>query len=271
MPTKQRTIDDAVRIVQDTRYPRGFSAQTAWLGIYQTLMWYEPVHVAGFKYLPHIIDADKLRPTDSRKASANPTAWQRRAQAFEQYLAEQWNCRPSDVENRVDQLLRMPSYLGLQRQNSLGIAFPGVVKFILERFGNPAVVYELEADARTIFPGISMPGRSVKPTIDILAKKGGMPVAIISTKWSVRHDRINDITNECPIYKAAAMRSRIRLAYYVVTNEFDPARLSKILDDDCIDRLVHVHKEAVTVAAGLDGRLSNMLDLADLVAITAHW
>lgn len=268
MPTKQQTITDAVSIVQGTNYPGGFSAQTAWLGIYRALLWYEPVNAAGITTLPHLIDADKLRP---RKAPATPNAWQRRALALEQYLAQQLSCPPNQVQQHVDQLLRLPAYQGLQRQNSLGIAFPGVVKFVLEQFGSPAITYQLEVDARTIFPGIAMPGRSTAPMMDILATKAGQPVAIISTKWSVRHDRINDITNECPIYKAAAMRSRTPFAYYVVTNEFDPARLSKMLGDDCIDNLVHIHKYAVITACRLNSRLGGMLDLSDLVAITSDW
>lgn len=35
------------------------------------------------------------------------------------------------------------------------------------------------------------------------------------------------VTNECPIYKAAALRSRTQLDFYVVTNEYDPARLRR--------------------------------------------
>ncbi len=271
MPTKQQTITDAVDIIQNAQYPQGFSAQTAWLGIYKALLWYQPVNVAGFTSLPHIIDADKLRPPASRRGLTKPNAWQRRAEAFEQYLAQALTIQPAQVQGYVDQLLKLPGYQGLQRQNSLGIAFPGVVKFVLERFGNPAIAYRLEVDATTVFPGITMPGRSVRPMIDILGSKGGNPVAIISTKWSVRHDRINDITNECPIYKAAAMRSRTPLGYYVVTNEFDPARLSKILGDTCIDGLAHVHKQAVITACNLDGRLGGMLDLSDFVAITQNW
>jgi hypothetical protein len=126
----------------------------------------------------------------------------------------------------------------------------------------------MEVNAASVFPGITMPGRSTSPSIDILIEKGGVPRAIVSAKWSLRHDRINDITNECPIYKAASMRSRKPLEFYVVSNEFDPARLSKVLDDDCIDGLAHVHKPLVTVVCGLNGRLDTMLDLSDLIEAT---
>ena len=77
-----------------------------------------------------------------------------------------------------------------------------------------------------------------------------------------------NLTNECPVYNAAAHRlSRIKLSYYVVTNEFDPARLTELLQDTCFDAVVHIHKPAVTEVCGLDGRLSNLKDLTDFIKI----
>ena len=88
--------------------------------------------------------------------------------------------------------------------------------------------------------------------------------------------RLADISNECPVYKAAYSRiyrqtRRSDLQYYVVTNEFDPARLNKILDDACVDGVVHIHKRAVVDVCGLDGRLTDMLDLSELIQHTNSW
>ena len=116
-----------------------------------------------------------------------------------------------------------------------------------------------------------MTGRSTTPSIDILALKDGLPRAVISSKWGVRHDRINEITNECPVYKAAALRMRTVLSFFVVTNEFDPSRLAKILADPCIDAVVHVHKVGVTDVCDQNGRLSRLFDLGDLVKLTGLW
>jgi len=103
-----------------------------------------------------------------------------------------------------------------------------------------------------------------------------IPRVIISAKWSVRHDRLNDITNECPVYKAAYARiyrqaRRDRLLYYVVTNEYDPSRLNKMLDDTCVDGVVHVHKAAVMEVCNLEGRLTRLIDLADFINATSSW
>jgi len=77
-------------------------------------------------------------------------------------------------------------------------------------------------------------------------------------------------------FKAAYQRiyrqtRRAKLLYYVVTNEFDPSRLNKVLDDTCVDGVVHVHKAAVTEVCKLNGRLTQLIDLADFIKSTASW
>jgi len=278
MPNREQTTADAIQIFERADYPSGLTTRTAWLGIYQTLLWYEPVNWVGFNDLPHIIDADKLRPASppKKRTWTSPKAWQKRAQALSAYLAIQLNCPVHRLPLKTDLLMKQPNYEGMQRQNTLGIAFVGLVKHILEKFGSSAVSYETEVKAATIFPGITVPGRSGTPRIDLLAKRRNIPRAIVSSKWSVRHDRLNDITNECPVYKAAYERiyrqgRRDHLLYYVLTNEYDPSRLTKMLDDSCVDSVVHVHKAAVVEVCDLDGRLAELMDLADFINATSSW
>ena len=275
MPTREQTIADVIRILQGAEYPSGLEAGTIWLGIYQALLWYEPVNWSRFNELPHIIDADKLRPA-GKHTWTSPKAWQKRAEALGEYLAQQLKCPVSSVSTKLDLLMKQPDYEGMQRQNSLGIAFAGAVKYALEQFGSPKLSYETEVEATTLFPGISVPGRSSTPRIDALARVDDIPRAIISAKWSMRHDRLSDITNECPVYKAAYERiyrqtRRDGLLYYVLTNEYDPSRLSKMLDDTCVDGVVHVHKAAVVDICKLNGRLTELVDLADFLAFTQSW
>jgi hypothetical protein len=278
MPTREQTILDAVQIFENAEHPSGLSMATAWLGIYQTLLWYEPVNWAGFSDLPHIIDSDKLRPSSPAKKRqwGGPQPWQIRAQAVSEYLARRLGCSVGELPHKTNLLMKHPAYEGMQRQNSLGIAFAGMVKHMLEKFGSAAISYETEVEATAIFPGIAFPGRSVTPRIDLLARRNNLPRAIISAKWSVRHDRLSDITNECPVYKAAYERiyrqaRRDHLLFYVITNEYDPAHLDKMMDDTCVDGVVHVHKSAVVDVCGLDGRLTRLIDLADFVRATSSW
>lgn len=278
MPSRDQTIADAIKIFENADYPSGLSPSTAWLGIYQTLLWYEPVNWLGFNKLPHIIEADSLRPASpaKRRTWKKPKIWQRRAQALSEYMAQQLRCPIDSVQGKTDLLMKHPDYEGMQRQNTLGMASAGLVKHVLEKFGSGAISYETEVEASTIFPGIAFPGRSRTPRIDLLAKQSNIPRAIISTKWSLRHDRMNDITNECPVYKAAYERiyrqtRHDHLLYYVLTNEYAPARLTKMLNDTCVDGVVHVHKAAVVEVCKLDGRLTRLMDLADFIMTTSSW
>ncbi len=225
MPTREQTIADAIQIFEAAKYPAGLNIATAWLGIYQTLLWYEPVNWLGISDLPHIIEADKLRPSLPTKQIAwtTPSAWQRRAQAVATYLSQELEIPINDLSDQINLLMKHPNYKGMQRQNTLGIAFAGLVRHVLEKFGSTTISYQAEVAAGRIFPGITVPGRSGTPRIDVLALRSDMPRAIISSKWSLRHDRLNDITNECPVYKAAYERiyrqaRRERLQYYVITN-----------------------------------------------------
>jgi hypothetical protein len=171
----------------------------------------------------------------------------------------------------VDRLMKLPAYAGLQRQNIVGSAFAGLVKHTLESFGSQGVTYELEVAGDRAFPGVRLPTRTGEPFIDILVRKQGRNRGIISTKWSIRHDRINDLTSECRAYRSAALFTDTEIFYYVATNEYDPARVEKPLADKCIDGVVHVHKPLVTAASGLNGRLDRLLDLAELVEQSNQW
>jgi hypothetical protein len=278
MPTRQQTIADAVRLFDQAEYPSGLSRFNAWLGIYQTLLWYEKIDWIGYDFLPHIIDADKLRPSTSAKKKTwiKPTQWQLRANAVSTYLAGVLGCALTELPLKFNRLMRLPEYEEMQPHNSRGIAFAGLVRHVLQKFGQPNLQYGVEVDAGEIFPGISVPGRSGTPRIDLLVRRDELPQAIISTKWSVRHDRLNDITNECPVYKAAYARiyrqaGRREIPYYVVTNEFDSSRLTKMLEDTCVEGVVHVHKHAVIDVCGLNGRLTQLIDLADFIELSHTW
>ena len=279
MPSRSQTVADAIQLFENAIYPSGRTSASAWLGIYQALLWYETVNWAGFSSLPHIIDADKLRPSPAsrRRVTGKPIAWQNRASKVEQYLAQQLSIQQGDVSRNLDQLMQLPDYHGLQRQNPLGTAFAGLVVHVLNTFGSHRLQYATEEAPAQAFPGITFPGRSRASRSDILATVDSVPRAVVSAKWSIRHDRLNDITNECPVYKAAYQRiyrgqqSHEGLLYFVVTNEFDPARLTKALDDSCVDGVVHVHKAAVVEVCKLDGRLDRLLDLSDLVQMTYSW
>ena len=143
MPTRIETLTAVTRIFDSSTFIGGRpTGASAWSGIYQALLWYEPIAtIPGRTALPHIIDANRL--TQPLSAKGELRIWQARAVAVEEYLARQWGVEPAGVSDMVDKLMKLPTYAGLQRQNILGSAFAGLVKHSLELFGSQAVTYEL--------------------------------------------------------------------------------------------------------------------------------
>lgn len=246
---------EVVRLFREAYYPNSKvpTKTTAWMGIYEVLLTYE-------YGVPQVFDKDSLESGASRE----------RAKAFEQYLAAKLRVPVAEVVGLVGQIMQHKFWKGKQINNVRGHGFRTLVAYLLRQSGSACNFIE-EAPSKNWFPGIHLPGASKDPRVDILVTCGDQPRAIISCKWTVRHDRISDITNECPVYKAAAGRLRLKpFEHYVVTNESNPARLAKMLDDDCLDGVVHVHTE-VLAAMGINGRTKAVIDLADFITMVAGW
>jgi hypothetical protein len=248
-------------------YPSGgLTTDEAWLGIYQVLLWYE-------HGLPHIIDANELQ---------NSQKWRDRAVLAEQYIASELNVAPASLASLVDRMMMLPRWAGKQRNNPLGNGFRTLLHVVLEQFGNTHLTYEQEAKAAAWFPGIRLPGRSNQPSIDILALAGGRsapePKAVISCKWSNRHDRSSDPTNECPQYKSASIRmgrSATHLKYIVATAEMYDRRVEKLTAQECVDYVAHLHLPLFIAvnggAAPTFAGHTKLIDITDLIRLTHQW
>ncbi|MFQ5799786.1 MAG: hypothetical protein ACE5H0_13990 [Bacteroidota bacterium] len=218
--------------------PRDF-----WKGIYSLLLWYE-------HQVPHIIDSNDLRKP----------LWKQKAKQVERALAEAFGCQPSRVGRQVDQLLRHPLLRSQQRQNPLGTGFSASLIYYLRLTSNPMFEFIPEAVVgKQIFLKVSRPPRQ---RVDIAVKRSGREFAIISSKWSIRHDRLKDWLDECDFYKTQAALPY----YFVVTNEYGPARIKKVLDNACKNGLFHVNRDLVLEIHGGNGRLEGLEDLTGLFA-----
>lgn len=252
----QLARQEATRLVSQFLAAHGNDPALAWLAVYQTMLWYDRI---GRTNLPHIIEVNDLKKP----------SWAGRAKAVDAYIARALRISGGSALQRMDNLMSLPAFTGKQRQNPLGEGFVGAIVAVLSTLGAKSISYRPEVRSTDFFPGIRIPGRSSVSRIDVAAVKEDKLVAIISTKWSIRHDRLSDITNECPVYKEAAYRHwRTRPLYYFVTNEFSPSRLRRITGDDCVDGVVHVHAKLVTEVCGLSAQL---LDLQDLIRLTHQW
>lgn len=264
MPSRDETQSIAIDIAEKALAAYGSSVDNTWLAVYETLLWYEPV--GGDRSLPHIIDANYLRTT------GKDSKWVDRAHRVNEYLAKEMGIRLEDVPNRVDKLMKHEKFAGLQRQNSLGIAFVGIINHFIEKFGDHTLANEMEVKAALLFPNQPLYGRTSNPRIDLVSKRGDTLRSISSFKWSIRHDRLNDITGECETYKKACSQLNIATpTFFSVTNEFSPSRLQKLIAHPCIDGVVHIHKKLVVEICGLDGRLDNLIDLSDFITSSFKW
>lgn len=237
------------------------------MGFYQVLIQYVQVEVAERNAIPRITDANRLT---KRSRSGQPNAWQRRAIIFESQVATALQVPPNQVMQHVNQLMKETGYADLQPHNIIGMAFAALIAYCLEEFGSKNLTYDVEVPAGKLYPGIRLPGRSSgQGSADVVAYKlDGTPRAIITAKWGIRHDRIHDITNECPAYKQAALFRRQILSFYVVTNEMDQGRLTTMAQDDCLEGVVHIHVPMLMALAQNPG---NVIDLVDFVKSTHDW
>lgn len=214
-----------------------------WKGIYRSLLWYD-------KGVPHIVEANDLKKEP----------WRSRAKQVEARLAESYRCQPGEVSERIDQISKRLGLQGKQRNNYTGIGFTAAICSLMRDRSRGQYEFIPEAVVgRDVFQGVTHPPRQ---RIDLVAVHTGrrQEYAIISMKWSVRHDRLRDLLDECNFYKINA-----RLPYYfVVTNEFNPSRISVMLRNRCINGLFHLNKQLLLEVQGRDRLLEGVSDLTDL-------
>lgn len=242
---------------------------TAWLGFYQMLMYYSDTSVddAEIAWALHVDEVSALRSESGNE----------KAKRAETYIAKSLGLAPSSLFRHVDRMMRLPRWKGKQRHNPLGNGFRSIFAEVLTRFGNPKFEYLEEEKATEWFPGIQLFGRSRTPSIDILVVRNRNPRAVVSCKWSIRHDRISDPTNECIAYSQAAQtwQGIKDFEYFVFTNEFSAARLEKVLDQPCVAGLVHAHVPLLKQISSPDHDLwkkaSDMSDLTEFVRRTWSW
>lgn len=234
-------------VARQVLLPHLDNPSTTWRGFYQLLLWFA-------HGVPHIMDANYLKKG----------AWRRRAEAVFAALSDEFECAPEEVPSRIDRLVKSPIFdEPPQRQNPLGIGLVTALDVALRHFSsNDYRFLPEEAIGKSVFTGVKDAPRL---KTDLVVVKGGTEIAIISGKWSLRNDRLKDLRDECSYFKTL----RGSLKFYVVTNEFGPARLSKVIEDYCIDAVFHVNRRMVVDVAKVDGRLEPLRDLSELLQLFA--
>jgi len=221
-----------------------------WVALYRLLLDY----IYG---VPRITDSNRLKP-----GPRSEKAWRERAKLVERALATAMQCDPQEVAKNVDVFMTSVYPPGTQRMNPIGIAFACAVVYLIQRFAAGSYEWKMEAkigvDVFTNLTGFR------RKSVDIVAFHQGDLFAVISSKWGIRHDRVRDPQEEADTYK----REVPSLKFFVVTNEFDTARLQKVLTYPTIDGVFHVRRDLVwQVYGGMTGELANLKDLTELFVL----
>jgi hypothetical protein len=210
-------------------------------------------------------------------STGQPNAVLRRAESLTNYLSEQLRIPRQELCGRIGLYWQQPQISNLQPHNLVGHAFRSIVVTALERFGGAGITYEEEVSPTAIFPGFQFTTRSQDSRIDIVARRGNEIVALMSTRWRYRHDRV-DVVDEALAYGGAARRLFPACRFYAVIGEFSPNRLTKILGNcppthpnPCITAAVHFAPQLISNGLGENGRVANLRSLEWLIGQTFTW
>jgi hypothetical protein len=269
----------AATMYQQLAAAKGWSAADAWKGIAELLLTCE-VQQPGTGWTPFVprggstpLDVVVYRErNDFVFHNGQPSEVIRRADQLSQYLAAQLGCARVNLCPTIAKFWRHPTVASLQMHNLVGNAFRSIIVDALKLYGAQGLTYDEEVNYTDAFPGWKFRSRSRLGKIDIFARRGKQPVAMFSTRWRYRHDRV-DFIHEAQAYTAAALEMYSGFPYYAVTGEFNPARLLKVLGNtpSPINAVVHFCPDLITKGLGENGRVAQLQSLEWLIQQTHTW
>jgi hypothetical protein len=252
----------------------GWTASDAWQGIARLLLSCE-IWNDGWQHFHDVIVYRESN--DFRIGARGPNAVLKRAEALAAYLASQLSVPRSDLCKEIGIYWKDPAVATLQPHNLVGNAFRSLTVHILERFGDSGITYDEEINAHALFPGYPLATRSANPKIDIVARRGSLIVALISSRWRFRHDRV-DVVEEAMAYAQAARHANPACRLYASIAEFTPNRIHKILvncpphhPNAALTAAVHFQPQLISTGLGENGRMTHLKSLEWLIRETFSW
>lgn len=250
----------------------------AWLAIAKLLVtcnvWegkrfgWQPLHG-----LPVVMERNNYRPMNDGR----PNVYMREASQIGSTLAAELGIAVEDLCDEIGLYFNQSQVADLQPNNIRGHAFRSLVAETLSRFGDQSLSIAEEVSPYDLFPGFRFQTRSKDPKIDVVAMRGPVAVALISVRWTYRHDRV-DLLDEALSYGPASRRNNPSCRYFGVVAEFGEARLKKVTSQaEPIDHrgplkaLVHLNVDLATTTIGHNSELTTMWNLKDLVADSFSW
>ena len=265
----------AVRQYEAMRRQHEWTPATAWHGIALLLL---TCNIWRRRRWNHFHDVVVYRErNDFRIGTTSPNAVLRRAESLTVLLANELGIGPDSICEQIGAYWRLPGIADRQPNNLVGHAFRSPTVHILQKFGNPEITYAEEVNPHTEFPGPEFSTRSQDPKVDIVARRDKVTVAIISSRWRFRHDRV-DVVEEAMAYVPAARRYNSDCRFYACVGQFAPNRLDKILAH-CppqnrhgpVDATVHFAPHLITQGLDQNGRMEHVKSLEWLIGETHNW
>lgn len=266
----------AVNLYQQLLSERVWGLDRSWLAITMLLMTCEIWREGEWRPL---YGAPVLRESNDYRLTKRGTPNKALSEAVQvkERIAAELVIDPDRLCSEMGQFFRHRDIDGLQPNNPRGHAFRSLVAETLARFGDPTLDVNEEVSPRDLFPGFDFGNRSKDARIDIVVKRGPRPVALITTRWTYRHDRV-DIIDEARAYMPAARNLNRDSQFFGVTAEFGSARLKKVIGqtspamrNSAIDRLVHLNPELPGELVGKNGDLRKMWSLEQMVQDSHNW
>ena len=265
----------AVDMYEEMRSEFGWSGSSAWHGIARLLLSCEVWDDPWKPFHGSVVYKEKNAFKVGKKG---PNKYLRRAEDLSGFLARELRVSRDALCGEIATYWRQPGVSDLQPNNLVGHAFRSLTVHILETFGDKGVSYAEEVDPyKELLPGQKFGMRSKDPRIDIVARRGEQTVALISSRWRFRHDRV-DVVEEAMAYAPAAKRRNPACRLYASVGEFVPNRLDKILascppenEHGVLDAAVHFAPQLILDGLGENGRTTNLRSLEWLINETYFW
>jgi len=164
---------------------------------------------------------------------------------------------PPDVWSELVQRVRQYLALDNKRKNIVGEGFEDVIAQVIRRTCRRSEMQVYTRRALHELPGFNRMRTGDKPNkVDVAVIRPSMRT-LVTAKWSVRADREKQFVTDFADY-VSAESDRKPFEYVFVTNEFDPARLTRACEQLSGNALmfrhvVHISTDAIRATYGQSG------------------
>lgn len=269
-PNAQTAVDLYKQLQEEYRW----SAADAWKGIAIMLLTCE---VWGIGWQPFQDIVVYRERNDFKNGPKGPSAVVKRAEQLTEYLAGELGVPRAALCNTIGTYYRHAVIRPLQPHNLVGHAFRSIVVHILQTLGDSAITYEEEVSPNSEFPGHEFSTRSKDAKLDIVARRGPRTVALLSSRWRYRHDRV-DMIDEAIAYASPAKRQNPHCQLYGMVGEFSVPRLVKVLEhcpplhsNGALSALIHFNPDLLWSGLGENGKTQHLKSLDWLIQETFKW